>query len=472
MKKLALLLAILSFGSFANTTTFNQPEKEIQVAEIKPQLNEDKSIQHISFNAAQLAQDFELTEQLLNQATASYNADLIEKLLNIYRTFLQTDPILVRFAQAQIARIKGNYHEAITQYRAILAEQPDLNPIRVELAISLFENQQNDLALEQFNKAKTVENLPNIVAQQIDSYLNALQKRTEWQFFASTYYLQENNVNNASKDPYIENRILSNLQKNQSMLPQKAHGFGYHFYAEKDFNLYGNHYVSFSNALNGKNYWDNHDYDVMTNRISLGYSNKSAVQSWRVLPFYEKRWDANHRYYWQSGVRVSYDNWFAKNWQISTALEYAKQRYYSMPSLNGFNQLLSTTVLWQISPRQYAYLGADIYREKTQLAQYTQVRQALRLGWGKEWKWGISSRLNLSFATKKYKGEAKIGVFPIGKIRQDKIYSSTLTLWKRDWHIWKITPKLQFKWYKQASNIPSLYSYTDKNVNMVFETSF
>ena len=35
-----------------------------------------------------------------------------------------------------------------------------------------------------------------------------------------------------------------------------------------------------------------------------------------------------------------------------------------------------------------------------------------------------------------------------------------------------ITPKLQLSWRKQDSNIPEMYSYTQKNVNMLFEKTF
>ncbi|MDY4714036.1 surface lipoprotein assembly modifier, partial [Actinobacillus minor] len=97
-----------------------------------------------------------------------------------------------------------------------------------------------------------------------------------------------------------------------------------------------------------------------------------------------------------------------------------------------------------------------------------------RLGWGQEWNlWGLSTRLNLSFMKRDYKDIAKLGGFlSLGKVREDKVYSSSLTLWKRDWHLWNITPKLQFSWKKYDSNLPTLYSYTDKNINLLFETRF
>ncbi|MCW9710945.1 surface lipoprotein assembly modifier [Avibacterium sp. 21-586] len=47
-----------------------------------------------------------------------------------------------------------------------------------------------------------------------------------------------------------------------------------------------------------------------------------------------------------------------------------------------------------------------------------------------------------------------------------------MLLWKRDWHWLSITPKLQFQWRKQRSNLPSLYNYQNKSINLIFEKSF
>ena len=45
-------------------------------------------------------------------------------------------------------------------------------------------------------------------------------------------------------------------------------------------------------------------------------------------------------------------------------------------------------------------------------------------------------------------------------------------IWKRDWHLWGITPKLSYRWRKQKSNFNSLYSYHDNSVNVFFEKTF
>ena len=41
--------------------------------------------------------------------------------------------------------------------------------------------------------------------------------------------------------------------------------------------------------------------------------------------------------------------------------------------------------------------------------------------------------------------------------RKDNEFNTGVTLWKRDWHYWGITPKLSFRFNKVNSNIDDLY---------------
>lgn len=429
-------------------------------------------LQRIDINALapELAKNKALTEQLLNRAIESGQIGAVKRLLPIYETFEQTDPLLILFAKAKIAKSDGDYQASIAYFREMLAQNPNLTPIRIELAIVLFLDQQDAAAKEQFNKARSDSNVPADINGLIEQYLLALEKRDGWQVSLSARYLNEDNVNNASSSDRIENTAFI---KGDSMKPQKAHGIGYYVGLERDFNLTGSHYLHVQNDLFGKNYWDNHDYDEITNRTYLGYSHKGARQSWSLLPFYERQWYGNHRYKWASGVRAEYNRWLNTHWQLSGALEYSKNRYFESTMLNGNTKLASLTLVWQRNAKQFFYVGTDFSRETTAQRSYSYDLKTARVGWGQEWGWGISSRINGSISNREYKNNLRLGsAFRFSKAREDKIYSASITLWKRDWHLWGITPKLNYTWKKQDSNFDSLYSYSDKSLNLFFEKSF
>ena len=494
MKTHALFLTVcFPISAFAFPQITSQQVRDIRQTQIKtelePQINvakfekREQNLPHLDTEQAeqieitleQLKQNPALTHELLTRAIYARNPEMIKKLLEIYRTFPNRDPIMERFAEGKLAAITENYTVAIDKYREILAKNPNLNPVRIELAIALFNQKQDGAAKDQFEKAQTASDLPLQAKRLIGAYLEALKERDSWNVDFSFNYVRDTNVNNVGSGRRLVLRNGGVITRPESMLPQTAHGLAYSLSVSRDFNLWDSHYLTFGNELSGKSYWDNHQFDDISNRTFVGYAHKTAKQNFRIKPFYEKRWYGGESYRWSNGARVEFSRWLSPNWQLFTAGEFSKQRYLDSTSQNGNNKLISATLLWARTPKQFFYLGSDFMAERTKVRQYGSDSKSLRLGWGQEWNWGISSRLGLSIMKREFKDIAKLGnlnLFSFGKRREDKIYGVSLSLWKRDWHIWGITPKPQLSWRKQDSNIPEMYSYTQKNVNILFEKTF
>lgn len=478
-KNLAFSCVVLFYLACVNVAyakqQINTPEKNMEIAKL---IKETKKLPELAINSAKYIQYSEqallnnkrLAEQLLNRVIETGNLSSIKYLLAIYRQFSNTDPILILFAQAQVAKIQQQYAKASKLYRDILAIQSDLTPIRIQLAIILFQSQQNKAAKDQFKRALSEPQLPADIERLIHIYLQALEQRNVWQVSLSANYLREDNVNNVSGERHIENTAFI---KGESMLPKKAQGIGYNFALERDVNLWTAHYLHIENSLYGKSYWSQHDYDDISNRLLIGYVHKSAQQRFAVLPFYEHQWYGGHRYKRSNGGRIEFNRWLSSNWQFPTAAEYAGNFYSNSPSLNGRSKLGSLTVLWRLNPRAYFYLGTDYAQERTKAHHYSYDLKTARIGWGQEWHWGISSRLSFSASKREYKDNLSLGsAFHFNKRREDQVYHINVTVWKRDWHLWGITPKFNYHWKKQRSNFASLYSYSDKSVNVLLEKTF
>lgn len=472
-------LSAFTQGSYANTAPNVQfvatPEPKIQAAEPKPNLSpitQQTEAKTLRFAVKDLYQNKALTEQVLSLAIEQQNEQALQKALKVYRTFDQQDQILLLFAQGRLATLQRQWQQAVFFYRQLIAQDPELHLVRFELAVALFEDQQNEAAQAQFEQLRSLK-LSASSLRYVEAYLEALRQRNGWQVSASAHYVRDDNVNKVSNHPTIEAKNFPRLTKNPSMLPQKAEGISYYLDISRQFNLQNHHYLHFENDLSGKWYWDNHSQDDMFNRTLLGYANKTAKQEWKILPFYQRQWSGNQRYNKSVGIRLEHSYWLTPKLQLASALEFAKHRYHQNTALNGESQLISQTLFWQQSPTQYFYVGGDINQTRTKERQYSNLYQSLRLGWGKSWQWGISSRLSTSIAQRKYKDEAVLsGWLNFGKIRQDNIYQVNLILWKRDWYVWNITPKLQFSWKKQQSNIAQMYSFQEKNVFLIFEKRF
>lgn len=475
------LLAGLSALSFAQPLIQTTPETHIQRAAVMPQaqtLPENLPEQAVDFDFSALDNPHFLhalhanpavTAYLLHQAINAAHYQGIEKLLPIYQQAAEPDPILILFAQAQLAYKREDFSQAMDLYRQILAQQPTLTPVRIQLAIALFKSQQDQNAQAQFEQALSDQTLPADIRSLIEAYLAALVERNAWQFGFSAHYAREKNVNNAASARYIEN---TPFEKGASMLPQKANGVAYGFWAARDFNLHNAHYLHFANQTSGKIYWDNHDFDELTSRTYLGYEHKQAAQRLALLPFFEQQWYANHRYKQSRGVRLEFNRWLSPNWQLSAAVEYGQNRHRQLHRLNGHHHLNSLTLLWRISPTSALSFGGDHFRERTAFRHQNYQLNTLRFGWSKEWLGGISTRMALSYSQRRFQGNLVLGGFRFNKRREDEIYQLNLTAWKRDWHLFGITPKIQFRFKKQQSNFASLYRYHDKSLNLLLEKQF
>lgn len=394
--------------------------------------------ENITYTAEYLQQNPAITEQIILDMLQEDRLDAVELLLPIYQN-AKANPTLLMLA-------------------------------KIKLAQQAFIDYKNKDAESRFNEIKEKYPISDQDREIINQFLNALEQRNRWQFSFSANYIYSKNVNNTSNERRIEN---TGFVKNDDMMPKSAKGFAYDFSASRNWNLSGSHNVYFSNELSGKYYWDNHDYDEMTNRTYLGHLYQNAKVKWAFKPFYERQWLGNKRHQWAKGIRAEWQKPFAKEWQISTAFEWSQPRYFSQTEKNGTIKLISATLIWQPSEKGYFYIGSDFFREQTRVKQYSNDTKSLRLGWINQWKYNIVSQINVAFAHRQFKDFASLGgILPLDKIRQDKIYSTNLTLWKSDWNLWGLTPKIQFKYKRQNSNIDSMFSYSEKYVQMLIEKTF
>lgn len=409
-------------------------------------------------------------EERLKQAIYQDNSSEIQSLLDQYQQQAEQEPMLRAYAHAKLATLQGKYALAIRIYRKMLVEHSELNSIRMELAKVLFADRQDSAARIQFDKVKSVKNLPDSAYQLIERYIEALNSRNSWQFDATVSYLKTNNVENVSSSSVIEE---TGFVKSEKMLPQKAQGIAYNVGISRDFNLFGSHYLGVNNQTNGKVYWDNHQFDDVSNRLFAGYAYKKNDVTLRIQPFYEKRWYGGKSFHWSNGAEVSYSFWLSQNWQNQTSLEYEKRSFFKDNPQAGNIRTASTTLVWFRNPEQIFYAGTAFSQQRLQERQYSSDIKNFRLGWLQEYGLGISTKFNVAFTHRQFKDQAILGgILPLNKTRQDKIYSVSAQVWKRDWHLWGITPKLNLEWRKQKSNLDTLYSYKMHNVTLTFEKTF
>ncbi len=470
----AIFLGITPSVLATNTPTYTQLKK--------PEIS-------VSYNF--LAQNFKLTESLLNINLQKKHHPQLEHLLKIYRAFPTRNPFLTDLAEAKVAEEKGDIKKALHFYESALHYAPEHPVLLFQFANLLLKDKQYKRAEKIFQQVSKNENLPLYVKNYLAQIKNYLTKQQSWSFNGAISYLRETNINETSdNDMIISSQFFEKISQNikncdddcrkvlkkwaQKEQPQHAHGLNYYLSGKKDWNLATNHFFTFESSLFGKYYWDKHDYDDLNLKLSSGYAYKDYLQQLSLTPFIQRRFIADHRYEIDRGLQFNYRR-YIHNMQWSLNVSGRKKGYQYAP-LNGHEVHLSTSFLWQVTPSFYSFLGAGFNREKAQDNIYSKDTHTFYTGLGKDWTtWQLSSQVNFSYALKLYKEKQDVRFSQwteLRPVRKDKLFDASLILWKRDFKLWHVLPKLQFKYHKTKSNIPHLYSYDEKNLNLFFEWDF
>ncbi|OOH89867.1 hypothetical protein BMT54_05375 [Pasteurellaceae bacterium 15-036681] len=423
----------------------------------------------LSITKEELAKHPDLVVRALIPAVAQGNADNVKLLYPIYQQIPEQfkDSTLTQWSQAILAKQQGDNSQAIKLYRQILAENNDIHPVRLQLAVALFENNEMEASEDQFQKLRAEKMAPQI-NNIIDQYIQAINKRDRWTFSGGLTYLNDPNINNAPK---------AGTQYGNWIAPKResAEGIGFNFNIGKKWSWGNGFYNELRLNTNGKYYWDNKKYNEVTGRASVGLGFQNAKYNIELLPFMEQtlyaggsaQSDTLKRFSKGSGVALESHYWLNPQWQLNANYEYAEQRYTARKHLNGNYHFVSTGLAYFPKATQYWFANVNYNRTSTRDKDDSFFRRGISLGWGQEWDKGLSTRLSFNIAEKQYKAPMPI----FGITQRNKEWGMQASVWHRAVHYWGITPRLTYNFTRTRSN-HVFYSYDKHRIFLDFSKQF
>ena len=394
-------------------------------------------------------------EEQINRAVVTRNWDTLKTLLESYRALPDFNPVLHDYALGGLRRSQLRHGEAVSLYRGILAKHPDLAYPRFDLGVMMFENKQYREAKAELKRAKP--DLQPPMQQLADRYLASIESAQSWQPDVSLQYEQTDNVNNASSERVIEwNGRRWN--KTADSLPQKAHGIRYGTGISREINVGGHHFVYGSLNGDGVHYWDNQDFNEQSLRLAAGYKNRSAVQSFGVVPFAEQNWLGGKRYNRETGINTDFSRRLNEKWRLSLNAGYIKKYYRSSGSAARYNShmpLAGATLAYSAPKNWLLYGGADWSHDITKETEQASVRKGIRFGAVKAFENGFGIRTNLRYARRTFDAPGSL-VYRL--TRKDHEYQANASIWHNKIS-WKgLVPHLNFRYLKIDSNMSGFYS--------------
>ena len=108
------------------------------------------------------------------------------------------------FLHGTIAAERGEWQEAIRRFRAMIARNPDLPRVRLDLALAYFQAGEDGNAAHHFRLALGTKDLPPVVRARALAFLDRIRRRKGWSITGSLAVLPDSNINAATSARQIE----------------------------------------------------------------------------------------------------------------------------------------------------------------------------------------------------------------------------------------------------------------------------
>ena len=108
------------------------------------------------------------------------------------------------FLHGTIAAKRGDWEAAITRFRAMLARNPDLPRVRLDLAFAYFQAGEDGNAAYHFRQALGDKELPPIVRARALAFLDRIRRRKSWSVTGGVALAPDSNINAATSARLVE----------------------------------------------------------------------------------------------------------------------------------------------------------------------------------------------------------------------------------------------------------------------------
>ena len=110
----------------------------------------------------------------------------------------------IDFLYGSIAMARGEWETAIARFRAMLARNPDLPRVRLDLALAYFQARQDTSAAYHFRQALGDEDLPLVARAKALAFLDAIRRRKSWSVNAAVAIAPDSNINAATSSRFVD----------------------------------------------------------------------------------------------------------------------------------------------------------------------------------------------------------------------------------------------------------------------------
>lgn len=395
----------------------------------------------------------EVLERLILIALSKSDVQVLERLIPIYETYEAKDESAIEWAKGIMLLAQNKPKEAVVYLTKVSESLPEVRLLKVQLASALYKDKQYNLAKSTLTQLLQAQNLKENDKKQVLSYIQAIDNLQKWDLSYNFSLVSDNNLED---HPAVGTK---NEQGWEWTTPhQKGKGFRYFAGLDKKWFHDNGLFSSVGIDAKGVRYIDNKNYDQISLNADVVLGYQDANFEFGVGPTFGRSWygggvssesEGNLADYMQSkGVKLNSSKWLSprlvfRNSSSFNTLEYKKP----YESNNGNIYSIGNTLTYFPSGNSYVSATWQFSGKDSEREDLSYKRSGVNFSWNNTWDKGIVTTASVGIATKKFTNQNFFGIK-----RHNHEYDLGLTVWKRDWSVFGLTPKLNLNARQVQSN--------------------
>lgn len=382
------------------------------------------------------------------------------------RRFIEAAPLIEALAEAPETRTpsrflagfaaseQGDYGRAASIFKNMLADDPKLTRVRLELARAMLAMGQTASADRQFAIAQQDGDLPPDVARAIRGAREVIRSRRTWRFDVDVGLAPDSNINNATGNDSISVQygdITLPIDLNKDAQARSGLGQTGSISAGLRLPVSDRYAVLATVDANGTNYKSTRfdDYFAQaTGGMELRLASSASVSLEAVGA---QRWFGGKVASQQVGARGGLQLTFGERRRIGAQLDVRSTTTKFDSNFSGTQAGLYVTGEQAVGRTLVASLGGFVRRDWLNSRAYSSTEVGVNAGFGGELPLGIS--FGLAGTVSRATFDAATVLFSSDP-RRDWRYSGRLTLGNRKVRVFGFSPQLNLSYSRNDSSLP------------------
>jgi len=400
-----------------------------------------------------------------------------------------------RFQLGMIASVEKDYPAAIRRFLSILAENPTLARVRLELAKAYFLSGNYSEAVFHFQFVRADGAIPEDVLERVDEFIEAARRQKDWSVAFAIGIAPDTNLNAGSGGRQCVLTVFGQFCTEPN---ERSSGFGLRVLSTV------NHYLRLTEdwgirstlGFSATDY-PRSRYDDYLVSLASGPRYVFGPGEVSLQPTYSRRWLYGKEFNQSAGVR-SDANWdIAPQWALSAGVS-ALHNFYDNPLHSAYQ---GNTYAFYISPRyvinnrSFVNLDMGYARDNLNASEHSANSYTLGAGYFIQSPFGLAFSANVS-ATRVLHDTPNLSYdeldledpgtwdyivdnceWPGGlmlwcyKDKRDTIWQSNLSIMSEKWNLWGLFPSLRYTFVRRESTM-HMHEYERHRVELLANMRF